>query len=93
MFYLRIFQLLVLVLMLVAAYTQIFAPLSKGTKLFPWFSGKRSKLEKEFTNVRDEIEIHALEEKLEKLKALNKASPQNTQANQTNLGDINERSN
>lgn len=83
MIYLRIFQLLVLALVLVAAYTQVFAPLYKGTKLFPWFSGKRSKLGKEFTNVRDEIEIHTLEDELAKLKATNQP-PQQKDPNQSN---------
>lgn len=84
MLYLRIFQLLVLALVVVAAYSQIFAPLFKGTKLFPWFSGKRTKLEKEFTNTRDEIEIHSLENKLAALKAYNQPPQQKDSTNQSN---------
>lgn len=78
MIYLRIFQLLILVLVVIATYTQIFAPLTKGTKLFPWFNSKRTKLEKDFINTRDEIEIHSLEEQLAELKQSNQPKPQNS---------------
>lgn len=71
MIYLKIIQILTLVLLSLGFISQILIPLIKGTKLFPYFSSKRTKLSKEFKNVREENEIHKLEEELQVLKNSN----------------------
>lgn len=71
MIYLKIFQLVAIILLTLVFISQILIPLFKGTKLLPYFSSKRTKLSTEFRNVREDIETHKLEEELQALKKSN----------------------
>jgi cytochrome c-type biogenesis protein CcmH/NrfF len=64
----RLFELLLIVLFLVGLYTQIVLPLAKGTKLWPNFRTNRIKLSEKMTDVREEIEVHNIEQELQALK-------------------------
>jgi hypothetical protein len=68
MFYLKLFQLLTIVLALVTFVTQVLVPMYKGTKMWPFFNKRRSKVLHDITNVQEDIEIKNLDARLESLK-------------------------
>lgn len=57
-----------LALIILFGVTQLILPAWKGTKLFPFFRRKRSRLEEELVEVREEKELHELEQNLQKEK-------------------------
>lgn len=73
MFYLILFKFFVAVIIGLVLLSQVLIPMIKGTKLFPYFSSKRTKLQNEIKNVRDDIDIHELETKLDTLKKSNQS--------------------
>lgn len=74
MIFLRLLPALLAILVIIAFITQIVIPLSKGTKLLPWFRKERTILENQITTLRTQIEEAQLASErdalLEKLNAL-----------------------
>jgi len=68
MFFLKLFQILVIVLLAWLLISQVLIPAFKGQRLFPFFNKRRAKVLDEVIDTRDELEIQGIEKSLEALK-------------------------
>jgi hypothetical protein len=57
-----IVDLIIILLILLGFYTQVFKPLWKGTQLFPYFNRKRQQLEKKVAEIHEEAEQEQMQE-------------------------------
>lgn len=62
-------DLVFLVLFLVAMVTQVILPLSRGTKLFPFFRSKHRQVDAALDEARDSLEVSKKQQELRDIKS------------------------